>query len=134
MQFRTIRNQVLILALLFVTAVQTRRVIRAAPGTETTGQFMVALTPDTSHEQFEAIAEKVQSQSLSSEIHKIEGQFAKVIVAKLSEAEAHKVSLYIYIYIYYILYIYVYVCIYVCISIAIHFEYWKCQFYNITHI
>ena len=127
MQFRTIRNQVLILALLFVTAVQTRRVIRAAPGTETTGQFMVALTPDTSHEQFEAIAEKVQSQSLSSEIHKIEGQFAKVIVAKLSEAEAHKVSLYIYIYILYIyicilyvLYIYVYACMYICIYVCMY--------------
>ena len=54
---------------------------------------MVALTPDTSHERFEAIADKVQSQSLSSEIRKIEGQLAKVIAAKLSEAEAHKFGL-----------------------------------------
>ena len=50
---------------------------------------MVVLTPDTSHERFEAIAEKVRTQSLSSEIHKIECQFAKVIVAKLSVDEAH---------------------------------------------
>ena len=93
MQFRTSRNQVLILVLLFVAVAQTRQVIRAAPGIETTGQYMVVLTPDTSHERFEAIAENVRSQSLSFEIHKIESQFAKVIVAKLSLDEAHQVSL-----------------------------------------
>ena len=93
MQFHRSYYQVLVLVLLFVAVVQTRRVIRAAPGTETTGQYMVALAPDTGHDQFEAISEKVRSQSLSSEIHKIEGQFAKVIVAKMSEAEAHKVSI-----------------------------------------
>ena len=93
MKYQTSHNQILILVLLLVAAVQTSRVIRAAPGIKTTGQYMVALTLDTSHERFEAIADKVQSQSLSSEIRKIEGQFAKVIVAKLSEAEADKVSL-----------------------------------------
>ena len=92
MQFRTSHYQVLIFVLL-VAAVQTREVIRAPSGIETTGQYMVVLTPDTSHERFEAIAEKVQNQSLSSEIYKIEGQFAKVIVTELSLDEAHKVSL-----------------------------------------
>ena len=93
MKFQTSYNQILILVLLLVAVVQTSRVIRAAPGIKTTGQYMVALTLDTSHERFETIADKVQSQSLSSEIRKLEGQFAKVIVAKLSQAEAHKVSL-----------------------------------------
>ena len=103
MQFSTRDYQVLVfIFLLFAAAVQTRRVIRAAPGIETTGQYMVVLTPDTSHERFEAIAEKVQSQSLSSEIHKIEGQFAKVIVAKLSVDEAYKVSLNIHTFIYFV--------------------------------
>ena len=60
---------------------------------------MVALTLDTDHERFEAIAEQIESQSLSSDIHKIEGQFAKVIVAKLSVDEAYKVSLIIYVYV-----------------------------------
>ena len=92
MQVRTSHNQVLILVLLFVDAAQTRQVIYAAPGIETTGQYMVALTPDTIHERFEAIAENIRSQSLSSEIHTIESQFAKVIVAKMSLDEAHKVS------------------------------------------
>ena len=102
MEFLTRSTQVLILVLLLVAAVQTRQVIRAAPGIETTGQYMVVLTSDTSHERFEAITEKVQSQSLSSEIHKIEGQFAKVIVAKLSVDEAHKVSLNIQKFIYFV--------------------------------
>ena len=92
MQFHTRRNQVLILVLLFSATVQPRRVIRAAPGTETTGQYMVVLTPDTSHERFEVIAEEIQSELLSSKIHKTEGPFAKMIVAKLSVDEAHKVS------------------------------------------
>ena len=111
MHFHTSHYQVLILVLLFVAAVHTRQLIRAAPGRKTTGQYMVVLTRDTSHETFKAIAKKVESQSLSPEIHEIEGQFAKVIVAKLSEAEAHKVSLNMYLY----------VCMYICISIAIHF-------------
>ena len=102
MQFCTSDSQVLIIALLLVAAVQTRRVIRAAPGIETTGQYIVVLTPDTSHEQFEAIAEKVRTQSLSSEIYKIEGQFAKMVVARLSVYEAHKVSFKKIIYILYI--------------------------------
>ena len=92
MHFCTSHHQALILVLL-ATAVQTRRVIRAAPGIETTGQYIVVLTPETSHERFEAIAEKVRTQSLSSEIQKIYGLFAKMLVARLSVYEAHKVSL-----------------------------------------
>ena len=82
---------VLILILLFSVVVQTRRVIRAAPGIPTTGQYMVVLATDTSHERFEAIAEEVQTHSLSSKIQTIEGPFTKMIVAKLSIDEAHKV-------------------------------------------
>ena len=102
MEYLTRNTQVLILVLVLVAPMQTRQVIRAAPGIETTGQYMVVLTPDTSYETFEAIAEKVQSQSLNSEIHKIEGQFAKEIVAKLSEAAAHKVSLNIHTFTYFV--------------------------------
>ena len=134
MQIRTSHNQVLILVLLFVAAVQTRQVIRAAPGIETTGQYMVALTPDTSHERFEAIAENVRSQSLSSEIHKIESQFAKVIVAKMSLDEAHKVSLKHKLYVSG-LYYGIEVCLYTLKPVNHEvlndiIEYYKLQFYN----
>ena len=87
-QFLTRYNQVLILVLLFSVVVLTRRVICAAPGIETTGQYIVVLTPDTSHETFEAIADKVRIQSLTSKTHKIKGPFANVIVTKPSVDEA----------------------------------------------
>ena len=93
MPFSTRHAQALTLALLFSAVVQSRRVIRAAPGIQTTGQYMVVLATDTSHEKFEAIAEEVQSHSLISEIQKIEGSIAKIVVAKLSVDEAHKVSI-----------------------------------------
>ena len=93
MQFRTSHNHVLIIFVLLVTGVRTRRVIRAAPGTETTGEYMVVLTPETSHERFETIAEKIQTVSLSSKIHKMEGPFVKMVITRLSVDEANKVSL-----------------------------------------
>ena len=92
MQFHISQCQVLILVILFSAGVQTSRVIRAAPGIETTGQYLVVLTPDTSHERFEEVAEKVQTQSLSSQIHKIEGPFGKLFVTTLTVEEAYKVS------------------------------------------
>ena len=93
MEFLVRNTRVLIIVLLFSVVVQTRRIIHAAPGIETTGQYIVVLAPDTSHERFEAIAENIQTRALDSEIHKIESAFAKVIVTKLSVDEAHKVSL-----------------------------------------
>ena len=86
--------EILILILpLFTSLVQTRRVIRAAPGKKTTGHYLVVVPPETSHERFEAIAEKIQNESLSSEMHKMEGPFVKIIVTKLSLDEANKVSI-----------------------------------------
>ena len=85
---------------LLATLVRTRRVIRAAPGIKTTGEYMVVLAPDTSHERFEAVAKKIQSESMNSEMHKMESPFAKIIVTKLSVDEAHEVSLVKIMYIY----------------------------------
>ena len=96
MQFHTnIRqNQVLILVVLvFSGVVQTRRVIRLVHGIETTGQYMVVMAADTSHERFEAIAEIIQTKSSSTQIYKIEGPFIKMVVTKLSLDQAHEVSL-----------------------------------------
>ena len=109
MQFYTRHNQVLILVLL-ATAVQTRRVIHAAPGIETTKQYMVIMTPETSHERFEANAEKVQTVSLSSKIRKMEGPFVKMVVARLSIDEAHKVHLKCLLYLCMYRFVFEYVC------------------------
>ena len=119
----TKHTQVLILVVLLAAEVLTRRVIRPAPGIETTGHYMVVLTTETSHERFEAIAEKVRTHSLSSEIHKIESPFAKMVVTKLSVDEAHKASLkkkyYIYIYLSIYLSIYLYIlCVALCYTMV----------------
>ena len=93
MQLSTRTYLTLILAFLFAAGGQARRVIRAAPGIETTGRYIIVLRPETSHERFEAIAEKVKSESLISDIHTVEGPFAKMIVTKISVDEAYRVSL-----------------------------------------
>ena len=115
MQLCTSHNLVLIIVLLLVTGVRTRRVIRAAPGTETTGEYMVVLTPETSHERFEVIAEKIQIVSPSSKIHKMEGPFAKMVVTRLSVDEANKVSFKC---------LYVCVCVCVSLSVSMHLCVW----------
>lgn len=93
MQFRTRHAQVLILVLLLSAVVQTRRVIRAAPGIKTTGRYMILLATNTSHERFEAIVEEVQTHSFSPKMKKIEGPFAKMIVTKLPAYKTYLVSL-----------------------------------------
>ena len=94
MKLCTGSNEALFLTiLLFASGMQARRVIRAAPGVKTTGRYMIALTPETSHERFEAIANEVKSEASISGIHTVEGPFAKMIVTKISVDEAEKVSL-----------------------------------------
>ena len=68
----------LIYLLTTVAVVQARRVIRADPGVETTGRYIVVLKSETNHDKFETIAD--------------EGPFAKIVTAELSEDGAHKVS------------------------------------------
>ena len=100
MEFLVRNTRVLVIVLLFSVAVQTRRVIRAAPGSDTTGQYIVVLRTDTSHERFESIAENIKSHALDSDFQKIEVPFAKMIVTKLSLDEADKVSLKMYTIVY----------------------------------
>ena len=94
MKLCTGSNEALFLTLLlFASGIQARRVIRAAPGVKTTGRYMIALTPETSHERFEAIAKEVKNEASISGIHTVEGPFAKMIVTKISVDEVEKVSL-----------------------------------------
>ena len=92
------KEKLLPLALIYllittVAVVQARRVIRAAPGVETTGRYIVVLKSETSHDKFETIADEVRNESLNAAIfEKVEGPFAKIVTAKLSEDGAHKVS------------------------------------------
>ena len=105
MEFLIRNTRALIIVLLFLVAVQTRRVIQAPPGSEATGQYMVVLANDTSHERFEVIAESIQNQTSNSTILKIESSFGKMIVSEMLEDGVQKVSFkmytIIYVYIYY---------------------------------
>ena len=91
------KEKLLPLALIYllittVAVVQARRVIRAAPGVETTGRYIVVLKHETSHDKFETIADEVRNESLNAAIfEKVEGPFAKIVTAELSEDGAHKV-------------------------------------------
>ena len=90
------KEKLLPLALIYllttVAVVQARRVIRADPGVETTGRYIVVLKSETSHDKFETIADEVRNESLNAAIfEKVEGPFAKIVTAELSEDGAHKV-------------------------------------------
>ena len=81
-------------ALLFISLVESRRVIRAAPGEETTGNYIVVVEKETNHSTFEHIADEVKNESVDHRIaEKVEGPFAKIIAAKMTEEGAHRVSL-----------------------------------------
>ena len=82
--------------LVFISATyvaQARRVIRAAPGAETTGSYIVVLKDNTAHSRFEAIADEVRKKSVDSKIFKVESSIAKVVAADISEKSAHEVDL-----------------------------------------
>lgn len=59
---------------------------------ETTGNYIIGLNVETSHSTFEHIADKVRKQSTDHKVVvKVEGPFAKIIAAKLTEDQAKRV-------------------------------------------
>ena len=76
-----------------ISLVESRRVIRAAPGDETTGNYIVVVEKETSHSTFEHIADEVKNESIDHRIaEKVEGSVAKILAAKLTEEAAHRVG------------------------------------------
>ena len=72
--------------------VEPRRVIRAAPGEKTTGNYIVVMEKETSHSTFEHIADEVRRESIDQKLSvKVEGPFAKIVTAKLTKDAAHRV-------------------------------------------
>ena len=71
---------------------ESRLVIRAAPGEETTGNYIVVMDKETNHSTFEHIADEVRKQSSDQKLSvKVGGPFAKIVTAKMTEDAAHKV-------------------------------------------
>ena len=87
------RSVLLFLIVAGISFVESRRVIRAAPGAETTGNYIVVLDKDTDHSTFELVAGEVEKESVDHKIaEKVEGPFAKIVAAKITEEAAHRVS------------------------------------------
>ncbi|XP_019861678.1 PREDICTED: uncharacterized protein LOC109590199 [Amphimedon queenslandica] len=72
--------------------VESRRVIRAAPGEETTGNYIVVMKKETNHSTFEHIADEVRRESIDQKLSvKVGGPFAKIVTAKMTEDAAHRI-------------------------------------------
>ena len=79
--------QYILLTLVIVAvAVDANKILRAQEGATTTGRFMVALDLDTPSERFDELAHKIGNEADDQKIHKLDGHYAKMITAKLSEA------------------------------------------------
>ena len=84
---------VLLLLVLLTVAVEAKKILRAQAGATTTGEFMVVLDLDTSNERFDELIKMIGIQANDQKIHKVNGDFAKVISTKLSEAALEMVCL-----------------------------------------
>ena len=89
----TIQYMLLSLVLLIV-AVEAKKILRAQEGAATTGNFMVTLDLDTPNERFDELVEMVGIHAADQKIHKINGHYAKIITAKLSETSLERVYFY----------------------------------------
>ena len=84
---------VTVCTLITFTPSHARRVIRAVPGTSTTGFYIVKLSDSVTHNQFEAAVQQATSMASESKVYeKVEGEVAKIFTMKLSHDEADKVS------------------------------------------
>lgn len=81
-----------VLILFILLPVDARRIIRAAPELDRTGDYIVKLEDSTSHEKFEQLANEILSASEDGQLHeKVEG-VSNIITARLSDEALQKVS------------------------------------------
>ena len=86
-------RSLLLLVLLAAATVNAKRVIRAAPESRKTGNYIVQLERDVSHERFEELREALLEVSVDHRIHvAIDGTVAKLMSVKLRNESVDKVS------------------------------------------
>ena len=74
-------------------AVEAKKIIRAQAGAATTGNFIVKLSMDTSSERFNDLVKHIEREADDNKIHgRVDGRFAKIISARLSERALEMVS------------------------------------------
>ena len=76
-----------------IVAVEAKKILRAQEGAATTGNFIVKLSADTSSERFDDLVKHIESKAGDGRVHaKVDGKFAKIITARLSETDLEMVS------------------------------------------
>ncbi|XP_019849359.1 PREDICTED: uncharacterized protein LOC109580527 [Amphimedon queenslandica] len=79
------------LLVLSTFAVEARRVIRAASGSNTTGNYIIVVTDGVNHSRFMEIVDQVKNETLDSKIYEqVEGPFINIISARITEDAAHR--------------------------------------------
>ena len=83
----------LIYLILLKEKAEGRRVIRAASGSNTTGNYIIVVTDGVNHSRFMEIVDQVKNETLDSKIYEqVEGPFINIISARITEEAAHRVS------------------------------------------
>ena len=75
-----------------ISYVEAKKILRAKTGVETTGNYMIVLSLDTSDERFREIESYVGVVAAGEKIHSLNGRFSKIITTKLSEEALQRVS------------------------------------------
>ena len=86
----------MILSLVIITVavhVEAKKILRAQEGATKTGRFMVSLDLNAPNKRFDELVEKIGIQANDQKIRKINGRFAKIITAKLSEESLEMVTI-----------------------------------------
>ena len=89
----SITQRVYFLLVALTVAVEAKKILRAQEGVAITGNFIVKLSADTSSERFDDLVEHIEHEAGDGGVHaKVDGKFAKIITATLSETALEKVS------------------------------------------
>ena len=74
-------------------AIEAKKILRAQEGAATTGNFIVKLSANTSSGRFDDLVKHIESEADDGKVRtKVDGKFAKIISARLSETALEMVS------------------------------------------
>ncbi len=82
----------LILTFLFLKSVDGRRIIRAAPNVQTTGNFVVRLNQSITHDEFKKIEEEIMRNTEGSPVYEVDNDLIKIVTVKINETMLDEVS------------------------------------------
>ena len=81
-----------LLLVTLIVAIEAKKILRAQEGADTTGNFIVKLSADTSSERFDDLVDYIDSEAEDGVHTIVNEKFAKIITARLSETALEMVS------------------------------------------